>query len=175
MSFRRPIRSASMLAVVLTSLVLGSCDSPAEPGEEDVLRGLGPGIHPVLAVASRTAGETTIELHFEQVDVDVELSGFQGELTFDTSDLTFAGADLPGHITGAWNEVERGRVRFAGVALDGVGENHVLTLRFRTRQQVSASAFTLRIEEVIATTAPEVVTSRVVARERPLFSRVRLR
>ena len=173
MPFRRISRSAATLALLCTSLALGSCDSPAEPGDEDVLRDLGPGIHPILVLASQTSGEATLELHLERVEVDVTVSGFQGELTFDTRHLTFVDGTLPGHITGAWHEVERGRLRFAGIALDGVGDDVVLALRFRTRKQVSAEAFTLRLEEVIATSKPEVVTSRVVTRQRPLFSRTR--
>jgi hypothetical protein len=159
---------------VLLAAAVGSCDSGTEPAD-DPFAGLEPGIHPVLVVARQRGGSATVELRFREVDVEARVSGFQGELTFDPQALALETASMPSRITGAWNEVEHGRLRFVGVALDGVGDDAVLSMTFRTSAPVTAQTFGLRMEEVIATTAPENVTSKVISRERPLFSRGPLR
>lgn len=138
---------------------------------EDPLRGAEAGIHPVLIVAAESGDEATVELLLKRVDMQSTVASYQGELEYETGALTLVNATIPAGITGTWNEVEKGRVRFAGVALAGIGEGAVLTLRFAARSTVDAGVFRLSIEEITATENFLDLTDTVHQAERPLFSR----
>jgi hypothetical protein len=139
-----------MVAVPVLGLaaLLGCSDlfgTDAQQPEADVLPQLEPGIHPVLVVAGEGegAGKATVELHLKRVAVTATVASFQGELTYDVAALALAGARMPEGIMGVWNETEKGKVRFSGVSLEGIGEGAVLSLQFTTARQVEAKSVML--------------------------------
>lgn len=169
-------RSALLAPALIVAVLLGCSDlmgtekvAVEEPFATE------PGIHPVLVITAEGAGEATLELHLKQVDVTSAVASYQGELEYATEGLTLVDASVPGGITGSWNEVEKGRVRFAGVSLSGIGEGAVLTLRFTASGSVDASAFRLHMEEITGTEAFLDLTPAVRQAERPLLSRSPLR
>lgn len=166
-------RGALLAPALVVAVLLGCSDlMGTEQGTvEHPLLGAEPGIHPVLVVAAEGGGEATLELHLKRVEVASKVASYQGELEYSTGSLTLLGASVPGGITGSWNEVEKGRVRFAGVSLAGIGESAVLTLRFAAQGEVDADAFRLRMEEITATEDFLDLTPAVRQAERPLFSR----
>jgi hypothetical protein len=170
-----------MVAVPVLGLaaLLGCSDlfgTDARQPEADLLAQLEPGIHPVLVVAGEGGGEATVELHLKRVAVTATVASFQGELTYDVAALALAGARMPEGIMGVWNETEKGKVRFSGVSLEGIGEGAVLSLQFTTARQVEASAFTLKMEELVGTEGFENLTEKVKQKTpRPLLSRTPLR
>ncbi len=159
------------LALLLGIGLLAGCENAAEPKETSVLEGLAPGIHPIVVVGGRSGNVTQVELHLKRIQVDASISSYQGELEYDTGALTLAGAELPGGIVGAWNEPSTGKVRFAGAALEGIGENPVLLLRFTSKGEVQRGSFKLKVEEIVAAADFQSLSSTLVVREQPLFSR----
>jgi len=170
MDVRWTIRAA---AVLLLGAALAGCERQpaAVPVEPDPWEELGPGIHPVLVVDGKDEQGTRVELHFRRVQVTEAVASWQGELRYAAGRMSLAGAELPAGVTGAWNEVEPGRIRFAGIALAGAGDGAVLTFRFKPTGEITADAFTLAMEEVVATEGFANLTARVVKQPaHPLFS-----
>ncbi|MBV9775177.1 MAG: hypothetical protein JO040_14585 [Gemmatimonadetes bacterium] len=158
--------SALLLAL---GLLLGSGHA-ARAQQGAAVQGLGPGIHPVLVVAGRTGSTVRMELYLNRVDVPALIGSYQGEIGYDTGALTLNRAELPRGITGAWNEVSPGRVRFAGITIQGVASGPVLVLDFTARGPVAAEGFTLRMKEVAAAGDYANLAPRLVAREHPILS-----
>lgn len=136
--------------------VVGSRNQPA-PAEEV----LAPGIHPVLVLTGQRGGRATLELHLRRVQVEGRIASFQGELKYDAGALALAAAGVPEGITGIWNEVEKGTIRFAGISVEGIEDGAVLSLEFTARGEVGAGHFELAMEELVASAgfadlAPEV-------------------
>lgn len=160
-------------AALLLAAALAACDrhpvvAPApEPAAE-----LGPGIHPVLVLAAGDGG-ARVELHLRRVQVEAQVAGYQGELLYDATGLRLDGAQFPAGVAGAWNEVQPGRVRFAGAAPAGVPEGAVLTLRFTASSPPLRESFGLVMEEVVSSGFAN-LTGRVSRPEHPLFSRTPL-
>lgn len=174
MSRSKGSRRALVLAMSLG--LLAGCENAMAPEEQiDVTEGLAPGIHPIVVLAGINAGTTDVQLHLRRVQVDATISSFQGELSYDTNAMTLKGAELPQAVMGAWNEIAPGKVRFAGAALEGVADAPVLTLHFEAKQAVQGNAFGVKMEEIVAATDFHSLTTQVVQREQPLFSRVPLR
>lgn len=157
--------------------LLAGCDTvlETEAQERGVLEGLGPGIHPIVVLTSQSGGNATVAVHLKRVQVTTAVASYQGELSYDANLLKLAGAELPQGIVGAWNEVMPGQVRFAGAAMNGVGEGPILTLRFTSAGAIKAEAFKIRLEEVVGATDFANVTKEVVPREQPLFSETPLK
>jgi hypothetical protein len=101
-------------------------------------------------VAGEAAGAATLELHLKRVAMTEKVASFQGQLTYDRATLRLTGASVPAGITGAWNEVRPGVVRFTGVSVDGVAEGAVLVLQFAATAPVAEGALTLAMEEIVA-------------------------
>lgn len=168
------MRTGVVLAPALFVAVLLGCSDvmgAEQKVAEDPLAHAAPGIHPVLVVTGESGSEAVVELHLKRVKIASTVASFQGELVFDARALTLTGASVPGGITGAWNEVEKGHVRFAGVSLDGIGEGAVLALRLATQGKVDAGAFQLRFEELTATEGFQDLTPAIRQAEHPLLSR----
>lgn len=168
----RRIGRSRALALVLGLALVAGCKDAVSPQEPDVLAGLGPGIHPIVVLASRSGPTAQVEIHLKRIQVDDRVASYQGELEFDTKVLTLSGAEIPSPVMGAWNETAPGKVRFAGAALDGVPDGAVLVLRFTTRGRgsVLAEDFKLRMEELVAATGFKDLSPQLVVREQPLFS-----
>ena len=155
---------------LLAAGVSAGCDNTVQPEARDPLAGLAPGIHPVVVVTGRSGDTTTLELRLHQVGVKAIVASYQGQLGFDGGAVRVAGARVPDGIAGAWNEVQPGRVRFAGAALDGIGERPMLVLRAVSAAPVEAATFTLEMEEVVSAGGGfENVTARVQRQPNPLF------
>jgi hypothetical protein len=164
-SFGLSRRSAALLAGV----ALAACEGqPVAPQTADPLAGMGPGIHPVLVVAPAEGG-AQVDLHLRRVQVEVSVASYQGELRYDAGAMRLSSAQLPAGVVGAWNEVQPGRVRFAGVAPSGVGDGAVLTLRFAAASQPARESFGLVMEELIAPDFAE-LTDRVSSPLHPVLS-----
>jgi len=170
MSRTRWKAGARALALVLGVGLAVGCKDAKGPMEPDVLEGLGPGIHPVVVVAGKSGTVTQVELQLRRIQVEDKVSSYQGQLEYDTGKLTLEGAELPNGISGAWNEIAPGKIRFAGATLEGIADAVVLTMRFTAKGNVQASAFKVRMEEVVASTEFRNLTSQVVSSEQPLFS-----
>lgn len=164
-----PIRARFSALLLALGLVLGSGHT-ARAQQGASRQGLGPGIHPVLVVAGRTGSTVRMELYLSRVDVPALIGSYQGEIGYDTGALTLARAELPRGITGAWNEVAPGRVRFAGITLQGLADGPVLVLNFEARGPVAAEGFTLRMKEVAAAGDYSNLAPRLVARAHPILS-----
>ncbi|HEX5871486.1 MAG TPA: hypothetical protein VFY65_13765 [Longimicrobium sp.] len=156
-------------AALLLGVALAACDEqPIATQTADPLAGMGPGIHPVLVVAPADGG-AQVELHLRRVQVEAQVASYQGELRYDAGAMHLSGAQLPAGVVGAWNEVQPGHVRFAGVAPSGVGEGAVLTLRFAAAAQPARESFGLVMEEVVAPDFAD-LTGRVSRPLHPLLS-----
>ncbi|HEX2079834.1 MAG TPA: cohesin domain-containing protein [Longimicrobium sp.] len=156
-------------AALLVSAALAACErQPAASQTPDPLGGLEPGIHPVLVVAAAEGG-AQVELHLRRVQVQGRVASYQGELRYDASVLRLRGAQLPAGVAGAWNEVEPGRVRFAGAAPGGVPDGAVLTLRFAASAPPVRESFAVAMEEVVAHDFAD-LTASVSRAEHPVFS-----
>ena len=161
-------------AALLLGVALAACERQpaAVPVETDPFAGLGPGIHPVLVVAAQDAESARVELYLKRVEVSEQVASYQGELRYDVGRMKLSAAELPSGVAGVWNEVEPGRVRFAAAAPGGVGDAPALTLRFAPQGRIERTAFTLNMEEVVASQAFANITAKVVKQtgDRPLFS-----
>jgi hypothetical protein len=168
------MRRASIVLPAVVATVLLGCSDLLGTEQELALNPferLDPGIHPVL-VTAENGTEARVELHLKRVDVDDKVASYQGELTYDAETLVLSGGEIPSGITGAWNEVEKGKVRFAGVSLGGIEEGAVLTLTFTAQRALDASDFELKMEEIVAVEGFQNLTTRVNQRSaQPLFSR----
>lgn len=158
-----------ILALAVSFGLLAGCKDAVGSQEPDVLAGLDPGIHPVMVVASQSGNTATLELHLKRVKVDASIASFQGELSYDASAMKLTGAELPQGIMGSWNETAPGTVRFAGAALEGIGDRAVLVLRF-TGKGVRAESFRVMMEEIVSAAGFENLASSLVARDQPIFS-----
>lgn len=167
------VAAAIFLALVGCRDVLssqgGEKKTPPEPDPGTETRG--PGIHPVLVVTRQDADSATVELRLERVQVTAKVASFQGELVYGTEALTLGRAAVAQGITGASNETQPGTVRFAGVAMDGLEDGPVLTLRFATRRAPKAEDFRLSVEELVATEEFRNVTSLVPRATHPTLTR----
>ena len=176
----RWIRTGAVVALVAFA---GACDDdPVQVPEAgglpaDELEGLAKGLHPVVSVpglGSWSQGSpTTIRLHLQAVDVPGTVQSYQGELRYDPDRLQVREAAFPDGFLGAWNVVEPGVLRFAGVTLEGVDVRPVVELTVTAAQRPSATDFQVVLEEVVGSDADgtfQDLTPQVVTRSNPLFT-----
>jgi hypothetical protein len=109
---------------------------------------LAPGIYPVMSVASQTSGTAQVDLYLKRVPEGTSLASYQGELTYDANLLTLEHTDLPSGIVGTTNEVTPGHVRFAGAAIEGLGDVALVSLRFTRRGNLTSKSFQVHVEEI---------------------------
>jgi hypothetical protein len=171
-SVRSSVSAAGRMALLLAlPAVIASCSDATAPVSESGLPGnLDRGIYPLVNVVSQTSSTAQVELYLKRVPADVRLASYQGELTYDAAALTLEHTDLPPGLIGSTNEVSPGHVRFAGAALDGVGDVPVLALRFARRGELGAQSFNVKVEEVAGTEGFADLTSQVSTRA-PFFHR----
>jgi hypothetical protein len=101
-------------------------------------------------VAAQTASSATMQLQFKRVAVAEKIASFQGEISYDTTEMRLTDASVPSRITGAWNEVRPGTIRFTGLAVSGIDSGAVLNLQFSVRKPLAAEALSLKMEEIVA-------------------------
>jgi hypothetical protein len=163
-TIRRMVRMAR-LALPCAAALLASCSDATAPVPDGGLpANLERGIYPLVEVVSETQGAAQVELYLKRVDVADRLASYQGELTYDAAALTLEHTDLPPGLIGSTNEVSPGHVRFAGAALDGVGDVPVLALRFTRHGEVGPQSFGVKVEEVTGATGFADLTAQVSAR-----------
>lgn len=182
----KPVTHASELlraacGVVLLATALGAChDVPTVPGPGGVppeLRGLPPGIHPVLTLpagAPRPQEITRIRLHLYQVGQQDRIASWQGVIHYDPEAVEVVDGAFAEGLMGAWNVVEPGVLRFAGISLEGVGNAAAVELTVKALRHLRASDFRVELEEVVSTAAFTDVTETVSTAPAPLLSGVEL-
>jgi hypothetical protein len=137
------------LALALGASLPGCADRATAPDATGGMPAeLAPGIYPLLSVASQTSATAQVDLYLKRVPGDTKLASYQGELTYDAALLTLEHTDLPAGIVGTTHEVSPGHVRFAGAALDGLGDVVLVSLRFSRRGSLTKAAFQVKVEEV---------------------------
>jgi len=174
------IRGVTVLLAV--ALAAAACeDDPVNPDgsvTRDELEDLGPGIHTVLSIPGLDDWTPDkvyqVRLHLKKVEVEGEVSSYQGELLFDESVIEVLEAGFPEGLMGAWNQTKPGVIRFAGVTLEAVGIRPALELLVTSSRPLRPGDFRVKLEEVIATEAYENLTSAVVGGDRPLLTREEL-
>ena len=165
--YGRFVRTGLPIAMLLAA----ACSDATAPVANDGLpSNLDRGIYPLVNVASETGSSAQVELYLKRVKVDDRLASFQGEMTYDAAALELEHTDLPPGIVGSTNETSPGHVRFAGAALDGVGDVPVLALRFTRRGEIGQQSFGVKVEEVAGATGFTDLTSAVSTRA-PYFHR----
>jgi hypothetical protein len=139
-----------LAALTFAALAATACaDAVAPEATGGLPRDLQSGIYSLVDVASETQTSAQVDLYLKRVPGAIRLASFQGELTYDASVLTLEHTDLPTGLIGTTNEVSPGHVRFAGAALDGVGDVPVLALRFtRKGGTIGEQTFQVKVEEV---------------------------
>lgn len=178
-----PAISKVFKVLVLPSVLLAvvACQdevtAPLSSGLPIELQRLEQGIHPVLSIPAldRTGGGELVEIHLHLRSVDVEgpVASYQGEFRFDPDALSVIEGRFPEGLLGAWNEVEPGLVRFAGVSLEGLGEGAALTLTVETHRSLAAGDFQINVEEVVMAEGFTDLTDQVVRRDVPILTRAR--
>jgi hypothetical protein len=159
-SFRRLALAIPLAAAAL----LAGCSDATAPRQDDGMPGnLDRGVYPLVTVASETSNSAQVELYLKRVPSAIKLSSFQGELTYDPAVLALEHTDLPPGIIGSTNETTPGHVRFAGAALDGVGDVPVLALRFTRRGEIRRESFGVKVEEITDVQGFADLTSQVSA------------
>ncbi|HYW13736.1 MAG TPA: hypothetical protein VE871_17370 [Longimicrobium sp.] len=126
-----------------------------------------PGIHPTLVVSEPAAGQARVELVLRRVEMAEQIASYQGEITYDRASMQLRRAEVPAGITGLFNEVSPGRIRFAGVKVDGLGAGGVLVLHVTPTRPLAAEHFRVTITEVAATSLT-ILTPRVATGAAPL-------
>jgi hypothetical protein len=143
------IRRLALAIPMAAAVLLAACSDATAPSPDNGLpRNLDRGVYPLVTVASQSANAAQVELYLKRVPAAIKLSSFQGELTYDPAVLALEHTDLPPGIIGSTNEATPGHVRFAGAALDGVGDVPVLALRFTRRGEIRRESFGVKVEEI---------------------------
>lgn len=170
------MRKTAVLAIL--AMALAACiDDTTQPGvPEAVIDDAEQGIYAVFRDARATAeagtgdvlyfgsGDVTVGLHLVRVDIDAPISSYQGQVEWDAGRLEFLNALVPDGILGSWHEVKPGRVRFAGISVQGLPDGPALLFRFRAREAEGSTELKPVLEEVTGELGTVNLTSRVVNR-----------
>lgn len=170
-------RIGALALVVAGSIVVWGCqDEPTAPGLGALpveVQHLGTGIHPVLALPGLEFGTpervSRIRLHLFEVGQDNPLASYQGELRYDPKAVEVVEGSFPEGLLGAWNLVEPGLIRFAGIAPDGLNGVAALDLKVRALRLPSARDFQVQIEELVGMNGFVELTDRVAASPSPVL------
>jgi hypothetical protein len=182
------------------ALALAGCKDEltiAEPGVATTkqFEALVPGIHPVFMTVDGAADDTEtvsgpsrekrrfrspgsgdtirIEMFLHDVQVAGDLGSYQGTFAFDKNALRFIDAKIPAGLMAAYNEVEPGSIKVAGIAVDGLPKNGpVMSFRFvRTGSiELAPEQFAFTMTEVVAAHTLENLTEKVIKYQKPLFT-----
>ena len=118
-----------------------------------------------------TAGEVS-EIRVLLLDVEIEgaIAAYQGELHYDAEALEVLDARFADGVLGAWAIPEKGRLRFAGAALEGIEDAPALVLQVRAVRPPMASDFRVVLEEITAAEGFADLTSKVVTEQQPVVT-----
>lgn len=162
----RLMRNTCTTLLLLLVVAGGACSEAEEKGSP-VEPELGQGIHPMLVVTPLPSGESRVELVLRRVNVTEQLAGVQGELTYDTARMRLQSAEIPQEIVGAWNEVAPGRIRFAVLKVEGLGDGAVLALRVQASAPLTSEVFSVKLTEVTEAATLGNITARVTQAPHP--------
>jgi len=109
-----------------------------------------PAVRPAVSVTAESGG-VRVEVRLERAAGAPAIGAFQGNLRFDAAALTVASGQFAPGVVGAWNQVEPGRVRFAGASTQGIVGGAVLVLRVTPKRALSAADFRATLEEAFGT------------------------
>lgn len=179
------MKAPALVPLLFVAFLLAGCeDEPSAPLGTDadpVIENLEPGIHPVFSIPDLelwTPGRVmSVSMHLKSVDVPEHIQSFQGSLIYDHGVLHIENIRVPDGMLGAFNEAEKGHIRFAGVALDGLDGLAAIEMTLTSARPIEAADFQVVLDEVVGGTdvAQFVnVTSDVIDRPSPILTRMRL-
>jgi hypothetical protein len=142
-----PTRMRSPL-LLLALLALGCSDADVA----GLPAGAADGLHPQIQVVGGAARSGELRVWLLRKPSGTRLGSYQGELTYDAASLRVVGSRFPDGADGVVNAAAPGRMRFVGTALDGVGEEPLLVVRFERRGAIVPEALGVTFEEVTAAT-----------------------
>ncbi|HYR10684.1 MAG TPA: dockerin type I repeat-containing protein, partial [Longimicrobium sp.] len=143
----RGLTRLRMAAVVLGALAVASCADAFSPRAHDrdgTVVQLSPGTRAELA----SPAPGTLELRFVPETGSERVQSFQGEIRFKASRYRVLSATTGEGATASWHLVEPGRIRFAGVATEGI-TGRGISFRFEESESFEAGDFQLVIEEAL--------------------------
>lgn len=156
--------------VALSFLVFSACQDevvrPDQGALPEEIASLPPGIHPIVSIpgleTAVVGSSITLRVHLHSVDIEDEVASYQGVFVYEPDVLEIQTGSFPDGILGAWNQIEPGRIRFAGAVLEGIGTRPILELRGRLKRMPAKDDFFVQIEEVVAAEKLVVMTNDVV-------------
>lgn len=140
-------RARLRMAAVTLCLALASCTdalSPRQHAREGTVVQLSQTTRAELV--SATPG--TLELRFVAEAGGERVQSFQGEIRFRGSRYRVLSATAENGTSATWHAVEPGRIRFAGVATEGITGRGIV-FRFEESESFRAADFQLAVEEAI--------------------------
>ncbi|HEX6040993.1 hypothetical protein, partial [Longimicrobium sp.] len=135
-----------MAALALGALALAGCAdafSPRGHARDGTVVQLSPATRAELV----SPAPGTLELRFVG-ETGERVQSFQGEVRFRASRYRVVSATAPNGTSASWHAVDPGRIRFAGVATEGI-TGQALVLRFEAGDSFEADDFELAVEEAI--------------------------
>jgi hypothetical protein len=150
-----------MVAIALGALALASCTdalSPRNHGREGTVVQLSPDTRAELV----SPGAGTLELRFVAGPGRERVQSFQGEIRFKASRYRVLSATAGEGAAASWHGVEPGRIRFAGVATEGIAGRGIV-FRFEEGESFRADDFQLVMEEAVLRSALDAAPVRFTA------------
>ena len=146
---RRICRASGLrrAAVLVSTIALSSCGdlfTPRQHGEG------GPGVQltPTMRAALVSPSSQALELRFERTGGQERVQSIQGDIRFDPKRYHVVSVTGAPGASFTWHMAEPGRIRFAGVAVEGMDNVGVL-LRFEKGPVFRAADFRLSVEEAV--------------------------
>jgi len=161
----RGLARLRLAAVTLGTLALAGCADAFSPRTHDR-------DGTVVQLSARTRAELaspapgTLELSFVQETGSERVQSFQGEIRFKPSWYRVLSATAGDGATASWHVVEPGRIRFAGVATEGI-TGRGISFRFEAGESFKAGDFELVIEEALLRSDLNAAAVRFAAPEAP--------
>jgi hypothetical protein len=140
-------RARLRMAAAALCLALASCTDALSPRQHDR-----EGTVVQLSQATRaelvSPAPGTLELRFVTEAGGERVQSFQGEIRFRASRHRVVSATVENGASATWHAVEPGRIRFAGVATEGITGRGIV-FRFEESESFRATDFQLAVEEAI--------------------------
>jgi hypothetical protein len=108
------------------------------------------------------------------VDVDREVNSVQGDLYYDRDALSLRGVTVPDGLMGAWNQVETGHIRFAGISLEALSGRRLLELAVVSGRPLRSEDFRVTLDEIVSAEEFRDLTPAVVEGRSPVLVHGRL-
>lgn len=136
-----------MAALAFGALALASCADALSPRHHD-RDGTVVHLSPATRAALVSSAPGSLELRFDAGTGGERVQSFQGEIHFKASRYRVVSATAAGGASASWHAVEPGRIRFAGVATEGI-TGPAIVFRFEEGDSFQAADFQLTVEEAI--------------------------